>query len=176
MDLASAERRLADDPAAAQELVRAAREQAAETLAELRALSRGIAAPILADRGLAPALTAVAGRTTVPTTVRVELPDGERPGPAVESAVYFVATEALTNVAKHARASSAAVTVTLGEGDDGGRHLVVEVVDDGVGGASVAKGHGLAGLAERVEGVGGRLDVVSPDGGPTTVRAVLPWR
>jgi len=100
MDLSAAERRLADDPEAAARLLAEARAQAAETLAELRALSRGIAPPILADRGLAAAVATLAARSPVPTTVDVEL--AERPAPPVESAAYFVVSEALANVAKHA--------------------------------------------------------------------------
>lgn len=172
MDLSAAERRLADDPEAAARLLAEARAQAAETLAELRALSRGIAPPILADRGLAAAVATLAARSPVPTTVDVEL--AERPAPPVESAAYFVVSEALANVAKHARAGTAVVRARLVE-TPGGRALEVEVADDGVGGAAVAKGHGLAGLADRVAGLGGELTVSSPDGGPTLVRATLPW-
>ncbi len=173
MDLSTAQRRLDDDPAEARRLLAEARAQAAETLAELRALSRGIAPPILADRGLEAALAAVAARSTVPTTVEVDL-QGDRPGPAVENAAYFVVTESLANVAKHSGAEVALVRATaVGAGAE--RVLSVEVVDDGVGGADPAKGHGLAGLVDRVEGVGGLLDVSSPAGGPTLVRATLPW-
>ncbi|GEN78412.1 sensor histidine kinase [Actinotalea fermentans] len=173
MDLSAAERRLQDDPAQARQLLAEARAQAAETLAELRALSRGIAPPILADRGLEAALAAVAARSTVPTSVEVDL-GGDRPAPAVENAAYFVVTESLANVAKHAEAEVAVVRAwSVGVGPE--RVLSVEVVDDGVGGADPAKGHGLAGLIDRVEGVGGLLDVSSPAGGPTLVRATLPW-
>lgn len=173
MDLSTAQRRLDDDPAEARRLLEEARAQAAETLAELRALSRGIAPPILADRGLEAALAAVAARSTVPTTVDVDL-HGGRPSPAVESAAYFVVTESLANVAKHSGASVAFVKATaVGDGPEWA--LSVEVADDGVGGADPAKGHGLAGLADRVGGIGGHLEVSSPDGGPTLVRATLPW-
>lgn len=173
MDLSSAERRLDDDPAEARRLLAEARAQAAETLAELRALSRGIAPPILADRGLAAAIAAVAARSTVPTTVEVDL-QGDRPAPAVESAAYFVVTESLANVAKHSGAGVAVVrTTAVGAGPE--RVLSIEVLDDGAGGADPAKGHGLAGLIDRVEGIGGLLDVSSPAGGPTLVRATLPW-
>lgn len=173
MDLSTAERRLDDDPEAARRLLAEARAQAAETLAELRALSRGIAPPILADRGLAAALAAVAARSTVPTSVEVDL-GADRPAPAIESAAYFVVTEALANVAKHSGAGLAVVRAAgVGEGPE--RVLTLEVVDDGVGGADPAKGHGLAGLIDRVEGTGGLLDVSSPAGGPTLIRATLPW-
>ncbi len=173
MDLSTAQRRLDDDPDEARRLLAEARAQAAETLAELRALSRGIAPPILADRGLAAALAAVAARSTVPTTVEAHLGD-DRPAPAVESAAYFVVTESLANVAKHSGATVALVRASaVGEGVE--RVLSVEVLDDGAGGADPAKGHGLAGLVDRVEGIGGLLDVSSPAGGPTLVRATLPW-
>lgn len=174
MDLSTAQRRLDDDPGEARRLLDEARAQAAETLAELRALSRGIAPPILADRGLEAALAAVAARSTVPTTVEVDLL-GERPGPAVESAAYFVVTESLANVAKHAGAGSAVVRVRAVDGDVA-RTLSIEVVDDGVGGADPAKGHGLAGLIDRVEGIGGLIAVASPTGGPTAIHATLPWQ
>lgn len=173
MDLSAAERRLEDDPAQARHLLAEARAQAAETLAELRALSRGIAPPVLADRGLEAALAAVAARSTVPTGVEVDL-GGDRPSPAVESAAYFVVTESLANVAKHSGAGTAVVRASaVGLGPE--RVLTIEVADDGVGGADPAKGHGLAGLIDRVEGIGGLLDVSSPAGGPTLVRATLPW-
>ncbi|WP_129336486.1 sensor histidine kinase [Cellulomonas endophytica] len=171
MDLSVAERRLADDPDAARALLVEARRQTAETLAELRALSRGIAPPVLVDRGLEAAVVAVAGRCTVPVAVEAVLPDG-RPAPAVEHAAYFVVCEALTNVAKHAGAATAAVR--LGRTPAG--RLRVEVHDDGVGGAAAAKGHGLAGLGDRVAGLGGTLEVRSPAGGPTVLVVELPWQ
>ncbi len=172
MDLSVAERHLDDDPATARELLAAARAQTAETLAELRALSRGIAPPVLADRGLAAALAAVAARASVPTSVDVSVAGDDRPSAPVESAAYFLVSEALTNIAKHSCASMAAVRVW---GDRASGALSVEVRDDGVGGADVAKGHGLAGLVDRVEGLGGLLTIASPDGGPTVVHATLPW-
>lgn len=172
MDLETAARRLAEhdpDPGRAATLVAEALVQSREALAELRALSRGIAPPILADRGLAPALAAAAARSPVPVSLDVTPPDGPRPPAAVENTAYFVVTEALTNVAKHARARTCAVTVVA---DD--THVVVTVHDDGVGGAHLGKGHGLAGLADRVAAVDGFLDLHSPPGGPTVVRARLP--
>lgn len=168
MDLAAAERRLAaDDGTAAAEIVTEARAQTVEALAELRALTRGIAPPILADRGLEAALTALADRSAVPTTAELALP--RRYAAPVETAAYFVASEALTNVAKHSDATRATVRAWTG-----GNRLVIEVVDDGRGGAALAKGHGLTGLADRVAALDGSLGVESPAGGPTTVRAVLP--
>ncbi len=172
MDLSVAERHLDDDPATARELLAAARAQTAETLAELRALSRGIAPPVLADRGLAAALASIAARASVPTSVEVTLAADDRPSAPVENAAYFLVSEALTNVAKHSDAGAAAVRV-WGDRDAGA--LQVEISDDGHGGADIAKGHGLAGLADRVDGLGGLLTITSPEGGPTLVRATLPW-
>lgn len=174
MDLSVAERRLDDDPAAARELLGQARAQAAEALAELRALSRGIAPPILADRGLEAALAAIAARSSAPTVLEVDLGEGGRPTAAVENAAYFVVCEALTNTAKHAAASSIVIRLSARPDDGGARMLRVEVEDDGVGGADLAKGHGLAGLSDRVSGLDGTLTVHSPVGGPTRVVAELP--
>ncbi|SCL14279.1 sensor histidine kinase [Micromonospora inyonensis] len=172
MDLGRARQQLANDPEAAGRTLDEALDQTRETLAELRGLSRGIAPPILVDRGLPAALAALAGRGLVPIELRVDpdlgTPDG-RPEPAVEHAAYFVVAEALTNVAKHARASECRVTVGRQEG-----HLGISVADDGQGGAHLAKGHGLAGIADRVRAGGGTLAVTSPAGGPTEVHALLP--
>ncbi len=169
MDLSIAERRLADDPDMARDLLAEARTQTAEALAELRALSRGIAPPILADRGLRPALATVASRSTVRADLDVALPDGERLPASVENAAYFVVSEALANVAKHSDAEH--VHIRVARRDD---TLHVEVEDDGQGGAHPAKGHGLAGLVDRVEGIDGALTVTSPEGGPTIIRADIP--
>lgn len=169
MDLSTAQRRIERDPDAAKALIDAAVRQTRETLAELRNLSRGIAPPILADRGLRAALAAVAGRSTVPVELLVDLPDGVRLPSAVENAAYFVVAEALTNVAKHSGAAHCRVEVTRDPDQ-----VRVHVVDDGNGGAHTAKGHGLAGLADRVRALGGHLDVDSPPGGPTRLTAELP--
>ena len=171
MDLETASRRLATDPERAQPLLAEALEQSREALAELRALSRGIAPPILADRGLAAALAASAARCPVPVTLDVDqsLDQGRRLPPAVENTAYFVVTEALTNVAKHAAASQVDVVVS-----SDGHRLLVQVRDDGVGGAHLGKGHGLSGLADRLIGVEGALDVHSPTGGPTVLTADIP--
>jgi signal transduction histidine kinase len=174
MDLSVAQRRLDHDPGAVRELLGQARTQAAEALAELRGLSRGIAPPILTDRGLEAALASITARSPAPTTLDVDLGAGPRPTAAIETAAYFVACEALTNTAKHAAASSAAVRVRRNTGADGATVLRVEVSDDGVGGADLAKGHGLAGLADRVAGLDGTLSVTSPMGGPTLLVAELP--
>lgn len=174
MDLSVAERRLDDDPAAARELLGQARTQATEALAELRALSRGIAPPILSDRGLEAALAAVTARTPFPTVLDVDLDTGSRPAAAIENAAYYAVCEALTNVTKHAAASSAAVRIRRTAGTDGAAMLRVEVEDDGAGGADLAKGHGLVGLADRVAGLDGTLTLWSPTGGPTRLLVELP--
>jgi signal transduction histidine kinase len=165
MQLGRAEEKLADQPEAAA-LVRRAREDAGAAIAELRDLARGIAPPILADRGLAAAIEALGRRSAIPVTVDAD-PD-RRPLPVIETAAYFVVAEALTNVAKHAGGASAHVAVGLA-----GEQLVLEVVDSGPGGADPAGG-GLTGLRHRVEALDGTLTVVSPPGKGTTIRAQLP--
>jgi signal transduction histidine kinase len=147
------------------QLLAEAREGAREALEELRDLARGIHPPILGDRGLGAAVSALAARSPVRVTVSVE---GERPPSAVESAAYFVAAEAIANAGKHAGADHVEVRIVRREG-----RLVVEIVDDGRGGADPSGG-GLRGLRRRVEALDGTLQVVSPEGGPTTVRAELP--
>ena len=166
MDLARARRRTAEDPEAAAGILTEAMAQTRQTLDELRSLSRGIAPPVLVDRGLSAALIEAAARSAVPVTGRADLP--HLPD-HVAHAAYFVASEALVNVNKHSGARSA----ELGAVVDGER-LRLWVADDGVGGAALAKGHGLAGRAERLDGVDGELTVTSPDGGPTRVEAVIP--
>jgi signal transduction histidine kinase len=164
MQLGRAEERLSDRPED-RELVRAAREEAGAAIAELRDLARGIAPPILADRGLPAALEALGSRSAVP--VEVTVADGERLAPAIESVAYFVVAESLTNVAKHA-GTPAEVTVTR-DGDT----LRVVVSDDGPGGADPA-GSGLSGLRSRVEAVDGTLTIDSSPGAGTAVIAELP--
>lgn len=176
MDLAAAERQLEEDPDAARALLTGARQQSKEALEELRALSRGFAPPILLDRGLVAALQSQAVRATVPTTVIDELPAGTVLPQELERNAYFVASEALTNAAKHAQATAVQVRVSLPAAEDGSRALEITVHDDGVGGARPAHGHGLAGLADRVRGLGGSLEVISPEGGPTEVIARMPVR
>lgn len=168
MDISRAKQQMQTDPASASSTLDEALSQTRETLDELRSLSRGIAPPVLTDRGLPSALAALAGRCTVPADLAVDERLG-RLGPAVESAAYFVVAEALTNVAKHSQATQCEVTIVKAEGV-----LGVEIMDDGVGGAHLAKGHGLAGLADRVRAVGGTLSVTSPVGGPTLIRAEIP--
>lgn len=168
MDLGRAQHQLGHDPEAARATVAEALSQTRETLDELRALSRGIAPPILADRGLTAAVAALAGRSTVP----VELDTNELSGrldPAMENAAYFVIAESLTNVAKHSRATECTVTLRRDA-----TQMTVEIRDNGVGGAALAKGHGLSGLSDRVHAIGGALSVQSPEGGPTVVVAFLP--
>jgi signal transduction histidine kinase len=166
MDLGMAEERFDRDPESARELVGEAREEAKRALAELRDLARGIRPGMLAERGLDAAIHALAARSPVPARATIDVP--RRPPTNVESAAWFVVSEALANTAKHSRAKRATVWVTMR--DD---HLHVEVVDDGHGGAD-PRGSGLKGLAQRVEALDGSLEVNSPPGGPTVVRAVLP--
>jgi signal transduction histidine kinase len=170
VDLGRARRRLEEGGSSdeAAELVRSAHEEAKQALVEIRDLARGIHPAVLTDRGLDAALSSLAARSPVPVSLRSELGD-ERPPEQVESAAYFVVAEALTNVARHSEASNAAVSVVREDGV-----LVIEVRDDGVGGAEAETGSGLAGLHDRVGSLGGTLVVESPPGGPTAITAVLP--
>jgi len=214
VDLGRAKQQLdAANPAEARATMDEALAQTRETLDELRTLSRGIAPPILTDRGLSAAVAALAARATVP--VELDDPEPKRLDPLAEQTAYFTIAEALTNVAKHSGATRCVITIQTtaigrpGElggpaqtgggpagggpagrgapvgtarlgGDDaaGGTPgwLTVLVSDDGIGGAQLAKGHGLAGLTDRLHGVRGELRVDSPAGGPTTVAADLPCR
>jgi signal transduction histidine kinase len=169
MDLSRAQRQLDRDPAAARTTLSEAGVLAREALEELRALSRGIAPPVLADRGLAAALAALAARSPVPVELAVDLPE-QRLAPVTENTAYFVVSEALANVAKHSGARVCRVAVGRA-----GDVLRVVVEDDGDGGALLVPGHGLAGLADRLRAVDGVLTVVSPRGGPTRATAELPW-
>jgi signal transduction histidine kinase len=166
MRLGRAEERLGDRPEE-RELVRAAREDAGAAIAELRDLARGIAPPVLADRGLAAALEALGDRSAIPVDIEVEA--GGRLPPAIESVAYFVAAESLTNAAKHAGDGTGARVSATREGDV----LRVVVADEGAGGADPA-GSGLSGLRNRVEAVDGKLAIDSPAGAGTTVTAELP--
>jgi signal transduction histidine kinase len=172
VDLGRAQQQLDTDPEAARATMAEALSQTREALGELRTLSRGIAPPILVDRGLVAAVAALAARCTVP--VDLDVPDLPRLDPAAEQAAYFVVAEALTNVAKHSQATACRVALGTWAPEPGRTMLGVSVADDGVGGAHVAKGHGLAGLADRVHAAGGELFVSSPPGGPTEIRADLP--
>ncbi len=167
VDLGRAKQQIGNDPDAATRTVDEALAQTREALDELRSLSRGIAPPILTDRGLGAAVAALAARATVP--VDLDIPEAPRLSALAEQSAYFTIAEALTNVAKHSGASHASVTAALVGG-----HLEVTVTDDGRGGAHLAKGHGLAGLHDRVRAAGGELWVSSPPGGPTSIRAHIP--
>ena len=161
-----------DDPAAAKELIAAGRDQAQAALAELRELVRGIAPSILLDRGLVSAIESIASRASVPTELVAEgLDPAARLPLAVERTAYFVAAEGLANVAKHSGASRC--RVKIGRIDD---RLLVEITDDGRGGARVESGRGLRALIGRVEAVDGSLSVSSPVGGRTVVLAEIPIR
>lgn len=168
LELGRAKAKLSDDVDAAAELVDRAHTEAKAALTELRDLVRGVHPPVLADRGLDAALSGLAARCPVPVDVRVEVP--VRPRAAVEAVAYFMVAEALTNIAKHSRATSARVVVE-GYGYPGTLNIMIS--DDGVGGADPG-GAGLRGLADRVAGVDGRFTVESPSGGPTIIAAVLP--
>jgi signal transduction histidine kinase len=168
MQLGRAEDRLAgkgaDDADLA--LVRQARQEATAAISELRDLARGISPPVLADRGLEAAVQSLADRTGSQVTVNAEI--DHRPPPAVENAAYFVVAEALTNAAKHSPGASVRVTIWHEHSE-----LGIVVADDGLGGADPA-GSGLTGLRQRVEALDGWLEVRSPVGEGTTVRAILP--
>lgn len=168
MDLGMAKERMAgDDPNEAGELVGQAHNEAKLALTELRGLVRGIHPAVLTDRGLDAALSSLAARCTARVSLDVDVTD--RPSPAIEAVAYFAASELIANISKHSGAAHAHVTVRQNEG-----LLVLEVSDDGAGGADLARGTGLAGLVERIEAVDGRLRLDSPVGGPTAVRVELP--
>ncbi|MGW0630176.1 sensor histidine kinase [Streptomyces sp. NPDC002758] len=169
MDLGLAKEKLTEDPRAAARMVEEAHGEVKTALQELRDLARGIHPAVLTDRGLDAALSSVASRCTVPVRVEVDL--AERPAAAIEGIAYFTVSELLQNISKHSGAKSASVDVWRVED-----RLMLQVVDDGVGGADVAAGSGLAGLAGRLDAVDGILVVDSPAGGPTRVTAELPWR
>ncbi|MFC7219002.1 sensor histidine kinase [Streptomyces polyrhachis] len=169
MDLGLAKEKLLEDPEEAARMVDDAHGEVKLALQELRDLARGIHPAILTDRGLSAALSSVATRCRVPVRVSVDLP--VRPAPAIEGIAYFTVSELLQNVAKHARATTASVDVWRSD-----QRLLIQVRDDGRGGASLATGSGLAGLAERLGSVDGLFVLDSPAGGPTAVTAELPWR
>ncbi|MGC5565685.1 sensor histidine kinase [Streptomyces sp. FR-108] len=169
MDLGLAKEKLAEDPQAAARMVGEAHGEVKTALQELRDLARGIHPAVLTDRGLDAALSSVASRCTVPVQVEVDLP--ARPAPAIEGIAYFTVSELLQNISKHSRATRATVDVWRIE-----NRLMIQVVDNGVGGADAGAGSGLAGLAGRLDAVDGILVVDSPTAGPTRVTAELPWR
>lgn len=171
MGLGRAKSKMDRDPEAAKALIDEAHADAKQAVAELRDLARGIYPAVLGDRGLDAALSSLAAKSPVPVDVQVEdgLSSTSRPPAAVESTAYFTVAEALTNIAKYANASQAAVRVYREAGK-----VVVEITDNGAGGAETRRGGGLAGLADRAATIDGVLTVVSPIGGPTVIRADLP--
>ena len=167
LSLRRAVRKIDSDPAAARTDLANASEDLALALEELRELARGLHPAVLSDRGLRAAVEMLADR--VPVRVEIaDMPDERLPEP-IEAGAYYLIAEALTNVTKYAQASTVRVRVTASEAS-----VVVAVSDDGVGGADPAGGTGLRGLADRVEALGGSLEVVSPEGGGTTLRAEIP--
>jgi signal transduction histidine kinase len=164
LGMARAER---PDAAQAHQVIAEAHEETKAALAELRQLVRGLHPAVLEDRGLDAALSGVAARLPIPVRLTVDVP--RRPSPTIEAVAYFVVSEGLTNIAKHAQASQAEVFVQRAQD-----RLHIIVSDDGVGGADPARGTGLAGLAKRAASVDGTLDIASPPGGPTLLTVDLP--
>ncbi len=167
MELGRARGKLATDPGSVDELLAGAHDESKVAMRELRDLVRGIHPSVLSDRGLDAALSGLAERASVPVEIRGNLSD--RLPPAVETAAYYVVAESLTNIGRHSGAASAQVELRR-DGDE----LVLSIGDDGHGGARRVPGSGLEGLAQRVEALDGRLEVDSPEGGPTTIVARLP--
>jgi signal transduction histidine kinase len=168
MTLGRAKARYKQDASAVGDLLDDAHQQAKDAVTELRGLIRGLHPPVLTDRGLDAALSAIAVRCPVPVQLTVEM--DQRPSSTVEAIGYFVVAEALTNVARHSQAGHASVTVRR----EGGGPVWITITDDGVGGADPDRGTGLRGLADRVSGVDGQLRVDSPVGGPTVLTVELP--
>ncbi|AKZ57478.1 Two-component system sensor kinase [Streptomyces ambofaciens ATCC 23877] len=169
MGLGLAKEKLLEDPDTAAAMVDEAHGEVKLALQELRDLARGIHPAVLTDRGLDAALSSVASRCTSPVKVTVDL--AERPAAAIEGIAYFTVSELLQNVSKHSGAKSASVDVWRSSD-----RLLIQVGDDGRGGASLDGGTGMKGLAERLTAVDGLFVVDSPEGGPTLVTAELPWR
>ena len=169
MGLGLAKEKLLEDPDAAAAMVDEAHGEVKLALQELRDLARGIHPAVLTDRGLDAALSSVASRCTVPVRVEVDL--AERPASAIEGIAYFTVSELLQNVSKHSGASSASVEVWRSSD-----RLLIQVEDNGHGGARLDGGTGMKGLADRLSAVDGLFVVDSPEGGPTTITAELPWR
>ncbi|MEQ6022045.1 histidine kinase [Streptomyces salinarius] len=169
MSLGRAKSRFARDPEKAHALVMAAHEEAKAAMQELRDVTRGLHPAILTEQGIEPALTTIAARCPIPVDLSVQLL--QRPSPRAEAVAYYVVSELLTNIAKHAAADHAAVTVLRDE-----NLLRINVTDDGIGGADPARGSGISGLRDRVRAVDGHLTLSSPVGGPTVVDVTLPWR
>jgi signal transduction histidine kinase len=175
MNLGMAREKLSDDDAArpdhatVRELLDAAHRNAVDALADLRDLARGIHPPAL-DNGLPSALATLAASSAIPASVTAEI--GDRPAPAIETIAYFCAAELIANATKHSYANQIKINIFT----ERTGVLRLEVTDDGIGGADAAHGSGLAGLAQRVSTVDGRIDVSSPPGGPTTVSVELPLK
>jgi signal transduction histidine kinase len=167
MNLGIARESLTDLPDEARQVISAAHDEAKEALTELRNLVRGLHPAVLDDRGLDAALSGIAARAPLPVRLTVAIP--KRASPTVEAVAYFVVSECLTNIARHAKARHAAIDVRR----DGPR-LHIQVTDDGVGGADPAAGTGLASLEQRAESVDGSMRIASPPGGPTVVTVELP--
>ncbi|WP_407652574.1 sensor histidine kinase [Amycolatopsis cynarae] len=167
MSLGRAKNKLVKDPDAARELIDEAHADAKLAVSELRDLARGIYPAVLADRGLDAALSAQAAKSPIPVAVEVDV--DPRPPAAVETTAYFIVGETLTNIAKHSGATEASVKVWRAE-----EKVVVEITDNGHGGAELRPGGGLSGLADRAATIDGVITVVSPVGGPTVIRADLP--
>jgi len=175
MDLASADRQMDADPAAARALIGEAMQQSKDALEELRALSRGFAPPLLLDRGLVAALDSMATRSSIPVRFVSELPADLELPPELERNAYFIVAEAVTNAEKHSGATAVTLRAWLRHGAEPEETwLDLTVSDDGVGGAVRRPDHGIAGLEERVHGQGGILTLTSPRGGPTVVMVQLP--
>ncbi len=174
MNLGMAREKLGDDDeqpdnASVRELIDAAHRNAMDALADLRDLARGIHPPVL-DSGLASALASLAASSAIPASVTAEI--GQRPAPAIETIAYFCAAELIANATKHSYANQVKINIHT----ERSGVLRLEVTDDGIGGADAAHGSGLAGLAQRVSTVDGRIDVSSPPGGPTAVTVELPLK
>ncbi len=174
MNLGMAREKLGDDDeqpdnASVRELIDAAHRNAMDALADLRDLARGIHPPVL-DSGLASALASLAASSAIPASVTAEI--GQRPAPAIETIAYFCAAELIANATKHSYANQVKINIHT----ERSGVLRLEVTDDGIGGADAARGSGLAGLAQRVSTVDGRIDVSSPPGGPTAVTVELPLK
>ncbi|MFE0025557.1 sensor histidine kinase [Amycolatopsis sp. NPDC059021] len=167
MSLGRAKSKFENDPAAVRDLIDEAHSDAKLAVSELRDLARGIYPAVLGDRGLDAALSAQAAKSPIPVDVKVDVEP--RPPAAVETTAYFIVGETLTNIAKHSGASEAAVKVWRSD-----THVIVEITDNGHGGAEMRPGGGLAGLADRAATIDGVITVVSPEGGPTVIRADLP--
>ncbi|MFB9832423.1 sensor histidine kinase, partial [Actinoallomurus acaciae] len=167
MNLGLARETLTGVPDDAMEVIAEAHREAKEALTDLRNVVRGLHPAVLDDRGLDAALSGIAARAPLPVRLRVDVP--ERPSPTVEAIAYFVASEALTNAARHARAEQVRIVVARA-----GDVLRMTITDDGIGGAEPSRGTGLTGLRQRVGSVDGTFRITSPAGGPTVITVELP--